>query len=159
MSTDRLLFEMHISEGEFQSGVDKGYWGIHPNTLELKEHWPKVIIWVQAAYKESGKERYYLCFDLAGYSAVAPTACPWDVELNKPLKPDLWPKGGTLVDSVFKHSWRLDALYIPCDRVAIPGHDGWRTQYPNLWWQPHFKIDRYLNHIHLILNSSEYAKA
>ncbi len=72
-----------------------------------------------------------------------------------------WPKGPGNVSSVFNPNWpqlnSATALYAPCDRAAMPGHEGWKEQFPCVWWQPEFTIVVYLEFIHSILNKKRYA--
>ena len=57
---------------------------------------------------------------------------------NAVLAADQWPKGaGGRVTSVFRTNWKGGtALYLPCDRVSIQGHDNWRTEMPSKIWRP-----------------------
>ncbi len=158
MSPDLELFNKHIKEAEFQIGLDKGMWGIVDENLQ-RPNWPYVIIWIKAAKKINAPDKLYLRFELSGYPSSAPTACPWDMSSNQPLPNDLWPQGNKFVSATFRPSWNNKALYAPCDRIAMVGHEGWKTQWPNLWWQPTFKIDVYLHFIHRLLNSSDYANS
>lgn len=161
MKPELLLFNQHVEKAGFQTGIDKGMWGIH-NDDPTRPTWPIVFMWVQAAVKSACPDKYYFKFDLSGYSAVAPTACPWDIEKDKELPAGEWPKGSKLVSFTFNPGWRpggLCALYAPCDRVAMAGHEGWRTQFPHLWWQPGFKITVYLHFLHFLLNSPDYANS
>ncbi|HEV2480601.1 MAG TPA: hypothetical protein VGS79_13085, partial [Puia sp.] len=91
--------------------------------------------------------------------AAAPTACPWDITTNRRLENAQWPHGPKLVTPTFNYGWNANALYAPCDRVAMVGHAQWQTQYPDLWWQPTFKITVYLHFLHQLLHSSDYARS
>ena len=75
------------------------------------------------------------------------------------LESSLWPKGRNFVSNTFNPGWNPNALYTPCDRAAMAGHDGWKTQFPELWWQPHFKITVYLHFLHRLLNSKDYVNS
>jgi hypothetical protein len=158
MRPDAAVFHQHIREAEYLAGVDRGDWGIHGDSASLLT-WPVVIFWVHALSKEGKPDRYYFRFELSGYPAVAPTACPWDSTTNLRLENAQWPKGPKLVTPTFNYGWNANALYAPCDRAAMVGHDGWRTQYPELWWQPTFKITIYLHFLYRLLHSSDYAKS
>ncbi|WP_052324153.1 hypothetical protein [Flavihumibacter sp. ZG627] len=156
MKPDLLLFKQHVSEAGFQTGVDNLMWGIVDESPEYPT-WPLVVIWVQAASKENYPDRYYFKFELSGYPSQAPTACPWNMEQNTRLSNDNWPKGSKFVSTTFRPEWNPNALYAPCDRLAMPGHEGWQTVFPDLWWKPTFKIQVYLHFLHRLLNSGDYA--
>jgi hypothetical protein len=158
MRPDTALFHHHVMDAEFQAGVDRHEWGIYEENHEYPT-WPIVIIWIQALSKEPSLEKYYFRFDLSGYPVSAPTACPWDVEFNRRLDNSQWPRGQKLVSATFNYGWNPNALYAPCDRVAMAGHDVWSMQHPDLWWLSTFKITVYLNFLHRLLNSADYAKA
>jgi hypothetical protein len=158
MSPDTLLFQSHTQKASFQECVDQGMWGIEPG-YDKFQHWPIVLIWIQALPKPNGPQRYYFRFDLQGYPASAPTACPWNNNTNTRLENALWPTGKCLVSKTFNYNWNSNALYTPCDRVAMIGHDVWKTQFPELWWQSDFTISTYLHFLHGLLNSSDYAKS
>jgi hypothetical protein len=146
-----------VNEANFQIGIDEGMWGI-VNHDEQYPSWPFVIIWVKAKQKANAPDRYYFRFDLANYPVQAPTACPWNINTNNRLDNHLWPTGGRIVSFTFKPSWNPNALYAPCDRIAMTGHEPWKQQFPELWWRPHFKITVYLHFLHRLLNSTDYAR-
>lgn len=156
MRPDLLQFKQHVSEAGFQIGVDSQMWGIHNEDPEYPT-WPFVTIWVKAALKDNYPDKYYFRFDLSGYPSQAPTACPWDADSNIRLVNEKWPKGSKFVSNTFNPGWNPNALYAPCDRLAMPGHEGWQAVFPELWWQSHFKIQVYLHFLHRLLNSSDYA--
>lgn len=139
-----------MEEPAFLLGAALGKWGL----LESAEKcvWPHVLIWVVSDKKFIANSRIHLRFTLDGYPEQAPTGCPWDVVGSKALAPGEWPKGEVNVSRVFKPSWNATALYAPCDRVAMSGHDPWRQQFPRWWWQPDFTIVRYLEFVHECLN-------
>jgi len=39
----------------------------------------------------------------------------------------------------------------------MPGHDGWKQQFPQWWWTPSHMIVDYLTFIHRCLNPAGYA--
>ncbi|MDI1233378.1 MAG: hypothetical protein PSX81_03740 [bacterium] len=158
MSIDLLTFRKDLEEANFQIGIDKGMWNVADENLQCST-WPKVIIWIKAASKNDGPERYYFNFDLTGYPNTAPTCCPWSSVKDERLPDELWPKGIKVVSSVFNPGWNKTALYAPCDRVAMIGHENWKSEFPHLWWNPSFTIEKYLNFLYRILNSSDYANS
>jgi hypothetical protein len=158
MRPDAALFHQHVQDAEFHAGVDRGDWGFHGDPRDYPG-WPAVILWVHALPKSTGPDRFYFRFDLSSYPAAAPTACPWDITTNSRLENAKWPKGPKLVTPTFNYGWNANALYAPCDRVAMVGHGNGRTQYPELWWQPTFNITVYLHFLYSLLHSSDYAKS
>ena len=151
MSLDERVFREHVQAGPFQSGVDRGRWRL------LSIDWPYVIIAVSAAPRPEAPNEYALRFNLTGYPQTAPTAQPWDVEQGAPLQAAKWPQGRSRVPLAFNLGWKDGAaLYLPCDRVAIEGHDGWRSQHPHMLWKPTGDITQYLEIVHELLTSSDY---
>ena len=55
-----------------------------------------------------------LRFNCQGYPETPPTAGPWDIEQNKILDFDQWPKGkGGRLSAVFRTDWKSgSALYL-----------------------------------------------
>lgn len=151
MNPDERLFKSHLEEASYQLGVDNGFWDI----VEIS--WPIVYLWIAAAAKKNSPDKYYFKFTVDGYSDSAPSACPWDIEKKSVLPLNEWPKGRNHVSKVFNPQWKQDALYAPCDRAAMDsGHQNWKTQHPELWWQSHFKITVYLRFLRELLISDDY---
>ena len=155
MSPDEAIFRAHLAAAAFQDGLDRGRWGEVEGTLA----WPSAILWVAADAALAPSGRLHLRFTLDGYPQQAPTALPWDAASNAPLATPLWPKGAGNVSQVFAPHWNGSALYLPCDRIAMIGHQPWSQQFPELWWQPHFTIVVYLAFVHGVLNQQKYALA
>lgn len=158
MRPDEAIFHAHLEEAPFQAGADAGRWGLLGTSADIA--WPHPVIWVEADRETMHAGRVYLRFDASGYPQSAPTACPWDSEKNCRLDPAAWPNGPGNVSKVFNPGWNNGtALYAPCDRVAMAGHESWQPQFPSVWWQPSFNIAVYLDFIHSCLNRSKYACA
>jgi hypothetical protein len=117
--------------------------------------WPYALIGVTA---KDGRE-YILRFECTGYPQSPPTAGPWDPDRNAILAFDRWPRNsGGRVGAVFRTDWKGgSALYLPCDREAIAGHDNWRTEMPSKIWKPQEGIVQYLELVHELLNSRDYS--
>lgn len=116
--------------------------------------WPHVHIAIRA---RDGRD-FDLRFECTDYPQSPPTAGPWDRERAAVLAFDLWPqsKGGR-VGAVFNSGWKSGtALYLPCDREAIPGHDNWKTEMPSKIWRPADGIAQYLEIVHDLLHSADY---
>ena len=157
MSVDKGMFKKHVSEAPFQNGVDKGRWEIL--SKEDFPEWPKVVIRIKARAKKENPDFFSFRFDLSGYPSIAPTCCIWDEENNVILENSKWPKGPTYVSKVFNSGWKREALYCPCDRIAMEGHDNWKADHPHLYWRSDFTIVKYLQFIYDLLNSDDYANA
>lgn len=148
---DEKVFLDHLEKGPFQSGVARGRWRL------ISVCWPYANIAVSAAHRLNAPSEYCLRFDLRNYPHSPPTARPWDTELDVPLADEKRPHGISRVSKVFRTDWKNGiALYIPCDREAIDGHDGWRTQHPDMIWNTNEGITLYLRIVHELLNSSDY---
>ena len=147
---DERAFRAHIAGGAFLRGVVRGRWRL------MSIMWPFAVIAVSAALREDGVAEYLFRFELSNYPNATPTAAPWDGERNVPLDPAIWPTGRSRVAAAFNPGWNPQALYLPCDRLAIAGHDAWRTQHPAMIWSPTGDITQYLRIVHELLNSSDY---
>ena len=148
-SLDQQAFEADVASGAFLNGSLTGRWEVQ------SVQWPHVFIWVRAG----NGNRLLLRFELTNYPRQAPTAEPWDIETNAPLTPVRWPRGNARVTAAFNPNWNAHALYIPCDRVAIQGHEAWRHQHPSMLWDPAAGIHRYVRVVSDLLGSPDYACA
>jgi len=146
---DARAFEADLAKARFRLGQAEGRWRL------LGVMWPLSLIGVTA---KDGRE-YTLRFNCAGYPNTPPTAGPWDVIRDASLAFDQWPRSqGGRVSAVFNTSWKNgSALYLPCDREAIAGHDNWRTEMPSKIWNSTVGIVHYLELIHELLNCRDYA--
>ncbi len=148
---DERVFLDHIKRGPFQSGVSRKRWRL------ISINWPYAIIAVSAVTRPNSPSEYALRFNLKNYPQSAPTARPWNTELDAPLEDGRRPHGISRVPKAFRTDWKNGiALYLPCDREAITGHDAWRTQHPAMIWDPTEGITLYLRIVHELLNSSDY---
>jgi hypothetical protein len=148
MAPDEKALRADVTKPAFRAGVADQRWRL------IDIAWPHVFIGVTA---KDGRE-YVLRFDCTGFPASPPTAGPWDIERNAVLAPDLWPqsRGGRL-GAVFNPRWKGGtALYLPCDREAIAGHDQWRTLMPSKLWRPSAGLVQYLELVHELLHCRDY---
>jgi hypothetical protein len=147
-SPDQRAFEADAAKAAFRLGQAEGRWRL----VEIA--WPFVFIGVTA---KDGRE-FILRFNCAGYPQAAPTAGPWDQKTNVILAFDLWPRGqGGRVSAVFRTDWKNgSALYLPCDRESIVGHDNWRHEMPSKIWRPADGIVQYLELVYELLQSRDY---
>lgn len=155
MKPDESLFRTHIDEAPFLAGCDARKWGLVGEAKDII--WPHPIFWVAAAPPLVPGEKIVLRFTMDGYSATAPTACPWDLEKATRLELAKWPKVAGKFAKVFRTDWiGAVALYAPVDRLAMAGHEHWRPQFPAWWWQPYFTISKYLGFVHMVLNPRSF---
>lgn len=155
MKPDESLLRAHLEAVPFLAGADAGKWGLHGEPKDIV--WPHPVFWVAASRQLMPEGKIVLRFTADGYSASAPTACPWDPEKKATLDLAKWPKVSGKFAKVFRIDWNgAVALYAPCDRVAMSGHDHWRQQFPTWWWQAHFSITKYLGFVHMVLNPRNF---
>jgi hypothetical protein len=151
MRPDERVLCSHLAQGAFRSGQARGRWRL------VSVVWPHVFIAVTAAERPSSPPEYLFRFDCTNYPADPTNACPWDETTNSPLSKGNWPGGTERVAYAFNPDWQNGtALYLPCDRVSIQGHDAWRTQHPHLLWTPDKTICFYLGVIYDLLHSPHY---
>ena len=148
---DERAFEADVAKPAFRLGQAEGRWRL------LKTTWPFVFINVTA---KDGRA-FTLRFNCAGYPQTPPTAGPWDIDRNAVLDFNRWPQGlSGRVKAVFRPDWKNGAaLYLPCDRESIAGHPNWRTEMPSKIWRPADGILQYLELVHELLQSRDYAMA
>jgi hypothetical protein len=146
---DERLFLDDLESAPFLAGVDRGWWRLHSVA------WPSAVIEIAAASRPGSPDWLALRFQLTGYPQ-APSAQPWDVATGAPLTPTRWPAGNDRISRIFNPSWRTDALYFPMDRLALEGHDAWRSQHACHLWDPAQDITQYLRVIHELLNEDGY---
>ena len=150
MRPDERTFRHHVAAGPFQAGRDRGDW-----RLESID-WPHAVIAVAAPARPGAPSEIALRFELTNYPQEAPTAQPWDIAANAPLPHALWPIGEQ-TSQVFNPGWNNGAaLYIPCDRQAIAGHDAWLTQHQPYLWRADRDITLYLRVVRDVLHRSGY---
>lgn len=150
---DERAFRTHVAAGAFLRGVAGGRWRL------ISIAWPHAIITVSAAPREGSPAEYGFRFNLTNYPQDPPTARPWDPTSETPIDPACWPTGRSRLAGAFNPGWNAAAIYIPCDRIAINGHDGWRIQHPAMIWSPAGDITQYLRILHELLNSGDYTGA
>lgn len=145
---DERAFRADVARPSFRLGQLEGRWRLIDVT------WPFALIGVIA---KDGRE-FVLRFNGMRYPDTPPTAGPWDHEANATLAPDRWPRSaGGRVAAVFNSGWKGGtALYLPCDRESIAGHDHWRAQMPSKIWRPADGIVQYLELVHELLHSRDY---
>jgi hypothetical protein len=154
MMPDEKAFRADVASDAFQIGILERHWKIVDSAAIT---WPHVLIRVLSNLTTVTGGSVVLRFTLDGYPETAPGAVPWDVEKNAILEHSLWPKGTALITQAFKPGWNGGTgLYLPCDRGAIPGHDGWKTQHPDCYWKSGFTIITYLECVRRCLCPLQY---
>ena len=150
MAPDEQSLRADLASARFLSGEDRNRWQFK------KLEWPFVYINVIAR----DRREYTLRLDCSGFPTTPPTGAFWDLSTIGKLTFDKWPQGGERLQLAFKPGWKNgDALYIPCDRESIVGHDCWFAQYPQLIWKPAKGISHYLEVVHELLQSRDYTCA
>lgn len=145
---DERAFLADLAKPNFRLGQLEGRWRL------IGMQWPHA----QIAIRAKDDLEFTLRFECSGYPQTPPTAGPWDSEKNSMLPFDRWPKsrGGRLA-AVFKTDWKGGtALYLPCDRESIAGHENWRNDMPSKIWRPQDGIIQYLELVYELLHSRDY---
>lgn len=149
---DLVLLEQDLAAAEFRCGEVEGRW------RHVATSWPHVTIAVSAPARPQAPTEFAFRFECAGYRCTPVTGQPWDIQSHTPLPGSRWPTGPSIVASVFRHEWKKgQCLYLPCDRLAIDGHDNWRHEHPHRLWQPQRGIICYLEQIYELFHQSDYS--
>lgn len=146
---DERALQADLAKPAFRLGEVDGRWKLRGVI------WPHVLVGVVA---QDGAE-FVLRLNCAGYPGSPPTGGPWDMVRNAVLESSRWPRSqGGRVSAVFNPSWKGGtALYLPCDRESLVGHDNWRVEMPAKIWRPADGIVQYLELVHELLNCSDYS--
>lgn len=146
---DQRAFQADVARAAFRLGVIEGRWRI------VKIEWPSAFLGVVA----KDAREFVLRLNCSGYPQLPPTGGPWDIERDQVLAFGDWPQGrGGRMSAVFRTDWKEGtALYLPCDRESIKGHDGWRQQMPSKVWRPSDGIVQYLEQVYELLHCGDYA--
>ena len=146
IGADERAFRTHTGRPDFEIGTAKGQWQL------FRIDWPWAILTVTAR----DGIKWAFRFHLPGYPVALPNAQPWSLETDGPLTATHWPSGTGRVAAAFNHGWNTSALYLPCDRLALAGHEQWLVQHPEKAWPPVRGIVHYLEIIHDLLASHQY---
>lgn len=152
LSPEQALFDEDLTAPEFRCGVIEGRW------RHVATNWPNVTIAVSTPERPGSPLEYGFRFECTGYRQRPVSAQPWNVSGGRPLSVEQWPTGPVMVSAVFRPEWKKgQCLYLPCDRMSIEGHDGWRTAYPNRLWQPERGIICYLEQLYELFHQTDYS--
>lgn len=146
---DERALRADVAKPAFRLAEAEGRWRL----VEIS--WPFFFVAVSAAEATE----CLLRLNCAGYPQTPPTGGPWDAQTNGVLAANRWPKSkGGRVATVFRPDWKAGtALYLPCDRESITGHDNWRHELPSKIWRPADGINQYLELVHELLKCPDYA--
>lgn len=136
----------HLEAAPFLLGEMGGRWRLRDVA------WPFVFIDVTA---KDGRA-YTLRLQCDGYPGL-PTGAFWDAAVGNWLPSHCWPRAGARFGSALRTDWQGGtALYIPCDRASIAGHEVWLDLHPAWAWSPSVGIARYLEVVWTMLNGEDY---
>jgi hypothetical protein len=148
---DELLLQDHLERGAFQIGVDRRRWRVE------RIAWPYAFFLVAAAPRLGAPTDYAFRLQLDNYPVDAPIGRCWDPASDQPLSIAKRPWGVGRVGIAFRTDWQSDScLYLPCDRMALIGHDGWRALHPSMVWTSSSDVTLYLRTLHDLLHSRDY---
>lgn len=147
LPADHAALLAYFETASYLLGEDGGRW-------EMRSvDWPTVYVDVWA---RDGKQ-FTLRLTCDDYPAQPPTGTFWDYQQLTPLPPARWPRAGAHRGQALRSDWQGGAaLYIPCDRQSINGHDQWPRLYPAWLWDSSVGLTRYLNVVSELLNGDDY---
>lgn len=149
LSSDHAKLIAHLEEAPFLMGAINGRWRLR--AIE----WPAMFVDIRA---RDGRA-YTLRLDCSGYPQ-APTGAFWDVARAAWLPAGNWPRAGSRFGAALRSDWQGGtALYIPCDRNSISGHEQWLQLHPAWAWDAKVGISRYLHVVWTMLNGEDYVGA
>lgn len=147
LPADHVAVLKYFETGPFLSGEEDGRWSFR------NVEWPYVLVDLRAR----NGDQFTLRLLCDGYPEQAPTGAFWDAQNKAHLPAARWPRAGAHRGQALKADWQNGtALYIPCDRQSITGHDQWRQLYPAWLWNPSIGLTRYLNVVSELLNGDDY---
>lgn len=145
--TEQTVIETHLDSAPFLTGQMNGRW------LLRAIAWPHVLFDV---FARDGQP-YTLRLDCTSYPQM-PTGSFWSVEQGSWLLAPRWPRAGARFGAALRTDWQGGtALYIPCDRRSIAGHEQWLQLHPAWAWDPRIGVARYLEVVWTLLNGDDYA--
>lgn len=146
VAVDHARLLEHLDQAHFALGEINGRWRLRGVS------WPFVFVDVQARDQRD----YTLRLQCDGYPAI-PTGAFWDVANLAWLPAHRWPRTGPRFGAALRTDWQGGtALYIPCDRNSIAGHEQWLQLHPAWAWDANVGIARYLDVVWTLLNGEDY---
>jgi hypothetical protein len=150
-SPDETAFRSDLDGEPFRVGALMGHWHLVEST------WPRPIIAIAATPRLGAPNEVQLRFELSGYPVHAPTSTPWDTTAQAPLSVDQRPAGRRASNIFRRDGWNHgEGLYVPYDRLAMNGHENWKSEFPHLWWKSDCDITFYLQQIYEVLHDEDY---
>jgi hypothetical protein len=142
LNAEEQALRDHLRSAPFLSGEDESRW-------RLREvRWPYVLVDARTYYDQW----FTLRLRCDGYPRQAPTGGFWDTASDAPLAAARWPRAQINCGQALRTDWQGGtALYIPCDRQSISGHDQWMQLYPAWLWDPSIGLIRYLTVVSTLL--------
>jgi len=146
VSADQAKLLEHLEQAAFLMGEMDSRW-------RLREvSWPFIFVDIRA--KDDCE--FTLRLQCDGYPAP-PTGAFWDPLSNSWLPASRWPRTGARFGVALRADWHGGtALYIPCDRNGIAGHEQWLQLHPAWCWDPAIGVARYLDVVWSMLNGDDY---
>ena len=145
MSDHARLLE-HLEQAPFVMGEMNDRWRLRDIA------WPFVFVDVTAR----DKRQFVLRLQCDDYPGL-PTGSFWDADNGGWLPAHRWPRAGARFGTALRSDWQGGtALYIPCDRNSIAGHEQWLQLHPAWAWDPAIGIARYLEVVWIMLSGDDY---
>lgn len=139
--------ESHLEMAPYLLGEVNGRWKFR------RIDWPFALFEV---FARDGRP-YTIRLECDDYPGM-PTGAFWDAQRNCWLAPNRWPRAGARFGAALRSDWQGGtALYIPCDRRSIAGHEQWLQLHPAWAWDPSVGVARYLEVVWTMLNGDDYA--
>jgi len=136
----------HLEQAPFVMGEMNDRWCLRDIS------WPFVFLDVRAR----DNRQFTLRLQCDGYPGL-PTGAFWDSVNSSWLPSHRWPRTGARFGAALRTDWQGGtALYIPCDRNSIAGHEQWLQLHPAWAWDPIIGIARYLEVVWTMLNGEDY---
>lgn len=146
MPTDHAKLLEHLEQAPFVMGEMNGRWRLHDIS------WPFVYVAVRAR----DRREFTLRLQCDGYPGLL-TGAFWDSVDGTWLPAHHWPRTGARFGAALRTDWQGGtALYIPCDRNSIAGHEQWLQLHPAWAWDATIGIARYLDVVWTMLNGEDY---
>jgi len=146
LTSDHAALLKHLERAPFALGEMNGRWKLRGIA------WPIVFIDVRAR----DEREFTLRLQCDNYPGI-PTGAFWDPVSDTWLPAPRWPRTGARFGSALRTDWHSGtALYIPCDRNSIAGHEQWLQLHPAWAWDSNVGIARYLEVVWVMLNGEDY---
>ena len=151
MPPDQAAVAAHLASHRFRRGEAMGRWRL------LGHFHPEVLIAVSAAARIGSPDWLLLRMQVEAFPAIGPTGQLYHGGEDRALVAHERPRGADgNVHPCFSDFG--PCLYHPIDRLSFAGGH-WAGQYADERWHPHFHLTRYIEVLHEILHSAEYAGA